>query len=145
MKEFTIHSESLPKNLGVAWLTEQYSKDYLQARGLDLNSPEILDTIIIAKDKSARRIGGLYLNIGIEIACIYLIWVDESHRRKGVGRAMYLEAERLTRSHKLKQMMVSTYDFQSAARFWLDLGFSKCSVIANVPDGATLESYLKQL
>lgn len=145
MKEISIHSESLAKGLNVAWLTEMYIKDYLESRELELSSPEISDYLITAKDGSSRRVGGLYLNIGVEVASIYLIWVEEVSRNLGVGRAMYLEAERLARLHKQSQMIVSNYDFQKSDGFWQRLGFKKCADIRDVPKNAQLLSFLKYL
>jgi len=65
---------------------------------------------------------------------IMLLWVDESVRGIGVGRALMHAAEEEARRRGCHQIVLSTHSFQ-APRFYEKLGFRPLAVIPNNPAG----------
>ena len=75
---------------------------------------------------------------------IVLLWVDESMRGHGVGRALMEAAEREAIRRGCRQMVTSTHSFQ-APRFYEKLGFRRLAVIPNNPAGYEDFIYIKEL
>jgi ribosomal protein S18 acetylase RimI-like enzyme len=72
------------------------------------------------------------------------LWVDESHRRVGLGRALMHAVEAEARRRGCTQLILFTHTFQAPA-FYERLGFLKQATIANYPAGHAQLLYVKGL
>jgi GNAT superfamily N-acetyltransferase len=75
---------------------------------------------------------------------IVLLWVDESMRGRGVGRALMRAAEEEAVRRGCRQMVLTTHSFQ-APRFYEKLGFQRLAAIPNNPVGYQDLVYVKEL
>lgn len=76
----------------------------------------------IAKEND-EIIGVLKGRFSYDEGKIIKLVVSESHRGKGVGKSLVMEAEKYLRSKNMRFMTVSTYKFQ-APGFYKKLGFN---------------------
>ena len=72
------------------------------------------------------------------------LWVHESHRRRGIGRALLQEAEAEAVGRGCSQALLFTHSFQ-APEFYEHLGFVRQATVPNYPHGHAQYLYLKQL
>ena len=93
---------------------------------------------ITARDNDKRIIGGLVgqLLAGWKWLHIDRLWVDEDHRRAGIGRLLLEAAEREAQSHGCLHAEVATFDFQ-ARGFYERQGYNVFAVQEDFPVGHT--------
>jgi len=72
------------------------------------------------------------------------LWVHESRRRSGLGRAMLLAAEAEAARRGCEQVVVRTHDFQ-APGFYERMGYRRIAVIPGLPKDHEAIVYLKRL
>jgi len=75
---------------------------------------------------------------------IVLLWIDESIRGTGIGRALMHAAEHEAIRRGCRRMVLSTHSFQ-APRFYEKLGFRRLAVIPDNPAGHEDFIYMKDL
>ena len=76
---------------------------------------------------------------------IALIWVDQSHRRQGVGRAMlsFLEFELRKDSHRFS--FSSSQANESEPQAWhREMGFEECGCLAGINEGGIGEIFFRK-
>ena len=95
-------------------------------------------------DDEGQIIAGLSGHSWGGCCTIMLLWVDESVRGSGVGRALMHAAEEEALRRGCHQIVVSTHSFQ-APRFYEKLGFRALAVIPNNPAGYEDIIYIKEL
>lgn len=104
--------------------------------GTPLNASVVGDNGQIIAGLSGHSWGGC--------CTIVLLWVDESIRGGGVGRALMHAAEEEALRRGCHQIVLSTHSFQ-APRFYEKLGFRPLAVIPNNPAGHEDIIYIKEL
>ncbi len=85
--------------------------------------------------------------VGIDrwkVACLDTLWVDERHRRQGLGSALIREAERAAREKGCYAMTLGTFDFQ-ARPLYEKHGFTVCGTLRDWPRGHENYSMMKRL
>ena len=78
--------------------------------------------------------------------CCYVVylWVDESKRRHGLGRALLLAAEEHARLRRCTVLFVGTHSFQ-APGFYERMGYVKQAVVQDHPVGHASVIFAKRL
>jgi GNAT superfamily N-acetyltransferase len=104
--------------------------------GTSLNASVVNDEGQVIAGVSGHSWGGC--------CTIMLLWVDESVRGSGVGRALMHAAEEEAVRRGCHQIVVTTHSFQ-APRFYERLGFRPLAVIPNNPAGYEDIIYIKEL
>jgi ribosomal protein S18 acetylase RimI-like enzyme len=72
------------------------------------------------------------------------LWVDEAHRRQGLGRALLGAVEAEARRRGCAQVILLTHDFQAPA-FYEGLGYARRAEIPGYPRGHAQYVYVKPL
>jgi len=72
------------------------------------------------------------------------LWVHESHRGRGLGRALLEAAEAEAARRGCRQMVVATHSFQAPA-FYERLGYEKQAVVRDQPEGHANILYTKRI
>ncbi|WP_405205713.1 GNAT family N-acetyltransferase [Aquimarina sp. LLG6339-5] len=89
----------------------------------------------IAKDHNDEEIGGVLGGIGYWNGLeIKILWVKETHRRKGVGTILIKHVEKIAKARGVKTVMLDTFDFQ-AQEFYLKNGYQILGELNNFPEG----------
>ena len=96
-------------------------------------------------DGAGKTVAGCILELDSwKIADLDILWVDEPHRRKGMGSALIHAAERAAREKGCYLMILGTFDFQ-ARPLYEKHGFTLDGVIRNWPRGHENYSLTKRL
>ena len=92
--------------------------------------------IIGARSAGRRIVGGLVVNIQAGWKWIHLqrLWVDESHRRTGIGRRLVEAAEHEGQRQGCLYASVDTMEFQ-AREFYEKQGYTVYGVMEDYPVG----------
>ena len=91
---------------------------------------------IAARDATGKLIGGLVADLqpGWKWMHVHRLWVDESHRRAGIGRLLLETAEREAQKRGCLHVGVDTFEFQ-ARGFYEKQGYSVYAVQDDYPVG----------
>ena len=96
-------------------------------------------------DGEGRIIAGCVLEIDCwKNADLDILWVDEKHRRNGLGSALIRKAEKTARERGCRMMVLGTFDFQ-ARPLYEKHGFSLCGTIRDWPRGHENYTLMKRL
>jgi GNAT superfamily N-acetyltransferase len=89
-----------------------------------------------ARDGEKNIIGGLIVNLqpGWKWMHLQRLWVEESHRRGGIGRLLVETAENEGRKQGCLHVSVDTFEFQ-ARGFYEKLGYRVYAVMEDYPVG----------
>jgi GNAT superfamily N-acetyltransferase len=89
-----------------------------------------------ARDSDRKIVGGLVANLqpGWKWIHIQRLWVDESHRRTGIGRRLVEAAEKEAQKLGILYAAVDTMEFQ-AREFYEKQGYSVYGVMEDYPHG----------
>ncbi len=98
----------------------------------------------IVKDESGNIIAAINGYTWGGFCEIIHLWVHESKRRHGMGRALLQSAEKEATRRGCKQSLIFTHSFQ-APPFYERHGYVRQASIPNYPQGHELHVYLKQL
>lgn len=101
-------------------------------------------TIFITSDKNkiiAGAIGQIIEYARIGKSCkISTIWVDENHRKKGLGKKIMDELTNYATNKNCKNVHLETYEWQ-AKPFYEKCGFSTVAIAPNVQKMKAMEQY----
>ena len=93
------------------------------------------DFVFKVIDEEGNTVGGCVLEIDEwKFADLDILWVDEAHRRKGLGSALIRQAEKTAREKGCDLMILGTYDFQ-ARPLYEKHGFTVKGTIRDWPRG----------
>ena len=93
------------------------------------------DFIFKVTDEEGNTVGGCVLEIDEwKFADLDILWIDEAHRRKGLGSALIRQAEKTAREKGCDLMILGTYDFQ-ARPLYEKHGFTVKGTIRDWPRG----------
>ncbi|MBW1297594.1 GNAT family N-acetyltransferase [Aquimarina litoralis] len=99
----------------------------------------------VATNSDGEEIGGILGGIGYWNGLeIKILWVKESHRKKGVGSKLIKHVEHIAKSKGVKTAMLDTFDFQ-AEGFYLKNGYQPIGEINNFPEGHRRIYFSKEL
>lgn len=99
----------------------------------------------VAKDTNGTEIGGILGGIGYWSGLeIKALWVEESHRKKGIGTQILKHVERIAMEKGAELSMLDTFDFQ-AEQFYLKNGYLPVGEIKNFPKGHRKIYFAKRL
>jgi GNAT superfamily N-acetyltransferase len=89
-----------------------------------------------ARDADKKIIGGLVADLqpGWKWMYVRRLWVDESHRRAGIGRRLLEAAEREAHERGCLHVAVDTFEFQ-ARGFYEKQGYRIYAVLEDYPVG----------
>ena len=89
-----------------------------------------------ARDAEKKIIGGLIANLQPGWKWMHLdrLWVEESHRRTGIGRLLVGTAEKEGRKRGCLHVAVDTFEFQ-ARGFYEKQGYRVYAVLEDYPAG----------
>ena len=92
--------------------------------------PEVRSRRLNARDGAGNVVGGLRAVVAMYWLRVELLFVDESHRRTGVGSSLLLEAEHIAREVGAKNAALETFEFQGPG-FYARHGYVETGRIAD--------------
>lgn len=96
-------------------------------------------------DHEGNVIAGCLLEIDSwRVANLDILWVDEKHRKKGLGSALIRAAEKAARERACYAMVLGTFDFQ-AKPLYEKHGFTLCGTVKDFPKGHANFTLMKRL
>jgi GNAT superfamily N-acetyltransferase len=98
----------------------------LQKPGIDIN--------LMLKDEAGQVFGGILCDTFLYCLYIDVMWVHESLRGQGYGKALILEAERIAKEHGCTFAHTCTFNYQNPA-FYQAAGYSVFAVLDDYPNG----------
>ncbi|MDO8124095.1 MAG: GNAT family N-acetyltransferase [Candidatus Hermodarchaeota archaeon] len=126
--------ESVKKGL------EEHNKKHPNGE-LDIPTPDIS---LVLKDKAGQIIGGVITSMLVGVMHLEVLWVDKTHRRKGYGRALVLEAERIGKKKGYTAAQTWTFSFQ-APEFYQSIGYKVLGIFDGYTSGITEYVLMKRL
>ena len=96
--------------------------------------PDFRPLVLAARDAAGALLGGLVAESGWEWLHVELLWVDELHRGRGVGRALLRAAEREATGRGCRHVYLDTFDYQ-ARPFYEREGYTVFGVQEDYPPG----------
>lgn len=99
----------------------------------------------VAKDENGIEIGGILAGLGYWNGLeINILWVKESHRKKGVGTRILKHVEKVAIEKGAEISMLDTFDFQ-AEGFYLKNGYEPIGEMKDFPKGHRRIYFSKKL
>ncbi len=98
----------------------------LQKPGISVN--------LVLKDTAGQVLGGILCDTFLYCLYIDVLWVHESLRGQGYGKALILEAERIAREHGCTFAHTCTFTYQNPG-FYQAVGYTIFAVLDDYPDG----------
>lgn len=90
--------------------------------------------------KNGKMIGGICGNLFWNYLYIDMMWIEESHRKTGIGRQLIEAIEKLSIEHGIYRSHLCTASFQSVG-FYEKCGYKIFGQLEDMPQGET-EYYL---
>jgi GNAT superfamily N-acetyltransferase len=100
--------------------------------------------VLDVTDDNGTLIGGVFGWTWGGTCFVDLLFVDERHRRQGVGRSVMRAVEQEARERGCHQIVLATHDFQ-APDFYARLGFVEVGRITDYPLGSYQVQLVKRL
>ena len=99
----------------------------------------------VTKDENGIEIGGILAGLGYWNGLeIKILWVKESHRKKGIGTQLIKHVEKIAKEKGAEISMVDTFDFQ-AEDFYLKNGYEPIGEMKDFPKGHRRIYFSKKL
>lgn len=98
----------------------------LQQPGIDIN--------LILKDGTGQVFGGILCDTFLYCLYIDVLWVHESLRGQGYGKALIQEAERIARENGCTFAHTCTFTYQSP-NFYQAMGYTIFATLDDYPNG----------
>jgi GNAT superfamily N-acetyltransferase len=115
--------------------------DHNAAQGFVWASREMA---VLARDAAGAVVGGLLGHTNVGWLFVAALWVAESERRRGLGRAIMAAAEAEAGRRGCVGIYLDTYSFQ-ARPFYERLGYQLFGELPDCPPGATKYYLSKRL
>lgn len=136
---YRVEFEDKPCPLDLAFLEDHMARAAIDAAGVgDEKEFAVLvrkNGVIVAGASGAMWGGGCQLHV---------VWVDETQRNVGIGRALMAEVEREARLRGCRLVMGLTYDVL-IGDFYDRLGYRTIGVLEDCPAGTATRWYCKEL
>ncbi len=108
---------------------------------IEFNKPwfgsQVLEPFCIyMEDDKGIVIAGISGDVALEgfFAYLHVVWVDEKHRRQGLGWQLFEKLEEHVREKHCKSILLDTYEFQGYA-FYKKLGYECIGTIPKMTEG----------
>lgn len=98
----------------------------LQQPGININ--------LALKDEDGQVFGGILCDTFLYCLYIDVLWVHESLRGQGYGKALILEAERIAKEHGCTFAHTCTFTYQ-APDFYQAIGYTIFALLDDYPNG----------
>ena len=131
--------EREPDPLDLAFLEQRMAEAAIAAA--DVGDEEEFAVLVGHDDLVVAGASGSIWGGGCQV---HVVWVDESVRRRGLGRVLMTEVEQEARRRGCRLVMGLTYDVLTGD-YYDRLGFRTVGVIENCPAGTTTRWYCKDL
>lgn len=99
---------------------------------------------IFARDDNGELIGGIDCKTKGPWLEIGPFWIDETHRRQGLGARIMDQAESEARERGCTKAFVDTFSFQ-APDFYVRIGYTICGTVSDFPPGYAYNLLVKNL
>jgi len=106
--------------------------------------PEGQNVWLNAKDHEGNLLGGFRGEIHFHWLFINVLFVEESERRKGLGRRLLAEGEAHAKKNGARQSRLETFEWQAPA-FYLKHGYRELANMPNYYQGHSLSLMVKKL
>jgi GNAT superfamily N-acetyltransferase len=106
--------------------------------------PNDVRLVLSSRDPEGNLIGGLVALGFWNGLFVDLLWVSETHRGRGIGKALLSAAEVKARENGWQVCFLSTFDFQ-APGFYLKLGYKQFGELKGSPPGHSRKWFAKWL
>ncbi|MGA0611343.1 GNAT family N-acetyltransferase [Caldimonas sp. KR1-144] len=123
-----------------AWVDDQLHRFNLASAPLD----QVRPLRVMASAAGGKRLGGAVGRSWGECCELQQIAVDESERRRGIGRAVMAAFEAEARLRGCRLIYLDTFSFQ-AAPFYERLGYLRVHSIEGFAPGVVKHTYEKRL
>lgn len=135
----SVEFEDEPAPMDLAFLEDRMARAAVEAAGVGDEKEFAVfvrkDGAIVAGASGAMWGGGCQLHV---------VWVDETFRKTGIGRALMAEVEREARLRGCRLVMGLTYDVL-IGDFYDRLGYRTIGFLEDCPAGTTTRWYCKDL
>ena len=91
-------------------------------------------TGVRALDDDGACIGGIHAWVNWNWLQIYLVWIDEAHRGRGLGTRMLAEIEQIGREQGCEHAHLDSFSFQ-APEFYERHGYQRFAELDDYPPG----------
>lgn len=115
------------KDQKIAAILKKNLREFNKAK---IGTYEYIHYTIYITDENENITGGLYGEILDKVCVIYVVWVHENTRKKGLGTEIFNKLEAFAKDNNCKILQVDTAEFQ-ARQFYEKIGFS---VVATLPE-----------
>jgi GNAT superfamily N-acetyltransferase len=102
----------------------------LQASNAQLTGHKTFHYSVFARDEKGKVLGGALVYVGQDSAFVDGIWVEKSHRLRGIGRQLLNEVEKEAQRRGCVLVKLDTYEFQ-APKFYLACGYEVYGEVKN--------------
>jgi GNAT superfamily N-acetyltransferase len=107
-------------------------------------APPNFAPLTLSARAGAELVGGLVGETGWEWLHVDLLWVDDAHRGRGIGRRLLHAAEAEAAQRGCRHAYLDTFDFQ-ARPFYERLGYTVFGALDDYPPGHTRYYLRKRL
>jgi GNAT superfamily N-acetyltransferase len=131
--------EHAPDPIDLAFLEERLAEAAAHAAGVGDE-----EEFAVLRREDGRIVAGASGSIWGGGCQLHVVWVDETHRRLGIARALMEAVEREARQRGCRLVMGLTYDVLTGD-FYDRLGYRTVGAIEDCPAGTTTRWYCKDL
>jgi GNAT superfamily N-acetyltransferase len=132
VKQHRIVAEHATSGAGTKQLEEALYEFNRKSTGANEWQP----VLFAVRDQAGTLAGGLSGYLWGGFLHITIVWLEESLRGQGFGRALLQAAEEFARTHDHQDVYLSTFDFQ-APEFYQKQGYRCFGQLADYPRGHT--------
>jgi GNAT superfamily N-acetyltransferase len=100
--------------------------------------------LAITAEERGKVIGGLVGETYLDWLAIEILWIDDEHRRTGLGRQLVEKAESEARKRGAQNVYLNTFSFQ-APGFYAKLGYTEFGRLNDFPQGHSRHWMMKTL
>jgi GNAT superfamily N-acetyltransferase len=100
--------------------------------------------VLSVRDDDGGLLAGLSADFHWNSMYLDVLWVEEKHRRKGLGSSLLRQAERIARERSCELIYLSTFQFQ-APEFYAKHGYSLVGELRGVPRNSSRQWFSKDL
>ncbi|MFW9832342.1 MAG: GNAT family N-acetyltransferase [Candidatus Thorarchaeota archaeon] len=108
---------------------------------LDIPPPDIS---LVLKNKEGKIVGGVITSMLTGVMHLEVLWVDKQYRRRGYGRNLVLEAERIGKEKGYTASQTWTFSFQGPD-FYRSIGYKLMGIYDGYTDKITEYIFMKKL
>lgn len=122
-------------------------KEYIHSKLVEHNAKFITDYEEFSfcyKDEDEKVVGGVVASRDNECLTIDFLWVDNSHRGKGIGAKLIKHMESIAVDKKCKLIYLNTFAFQ-APEFYKKMGYKLFGLLEECINGYDQYFFKKEL